>query len=415
MKKEESILNVIIDIVKISNETGIDFHEKMQRILLAIVNSINTAKGSIMIVKRKKLEVISATSPEIIGYKQSVDSDSPSAWVVKNKKPLYRNISDGAKKDRYIKDAFYIIPIFNGGKVIGVLNLTEKIGSDAFTQEEQALLLEISGYFISAIETHRLAEELKEKRKTLKKKNTKLKQLESLRSELFHMLIHDLKGPASEVVANLDILTYTATSENMEYVTAAQSGCDTLVRMISDLLDIARLEEGSLELIRETLHADELIQEAISRLPALARLKNLSIIKKFDISTKRPFFGDRSLLLRVLQNLIVNAIDYSPKGENIEVGYRYSDSKSLTFFVIDNGPGIAPEFQHTIFDKYVQAKNKSEGIFFSTGLGLTFCKLAVEAHNGEIFVESDGRHGTCFMFTVKTIQEPSQAFSPGNI
>lgn len=406
MKTDDTILNVIIDIVKTSNNSKIDFQEKMQKILLAIVKSINTAKGSIMIVKRKKLEVIASTNPDIIGFKQSLDSDSPSAQVVKNKKPFYNTFKDDPNKDddksdRYKKGAFYIIPIFSGKKVMGVLNLTEKIGEDCFSQSEQEVLLEISGYFISTIETHRLAEDLKENRKSLRKKNKKLKKLEELRSELFHMLIHDLKGPASEVIANLDILSYTATEENLEYVNSAQSGCDTLLRMISDLLDIARLEEGSVELIQEKLIPDELIQESISRLPGLAKMKEISIIKKYDIDSEKTFSGDRSILLRVLQNLIINAIDYSPRGENIEIGYKYTEDDQVTFYVVDNGPGILPEYQEAIFDKYFQAKNKSQGIIFSTGLGLTFCKLAIQEHSGKIFVESDGRNGSCFMFSIK--------------
>ena len=404
MNSNENLLNAIIEITKISNDTHLDFNEKMDRILQFIVKHIRTAKGSIMIVKgRNKLEVVASTNKAIIGMKQPLQSDSPSARVVKTKKPLYSTFpksDDPSTQTRYQKDAFYIIPVFSNKKVIGVINLTDKIGEDAFSEQEQALMLELSGYFISAIETHRLAETLKESRKTLRNKNMQLKKLEKLRSDLFHMLIHDLKGPISEVVANLDILTYTAHGENMEYVTAAQSGCDTLYRMISDLLDIARLEEGSLELIKEKLIPEELIQEAISRLPSFAQIKNVTLQTRFPDTENVTLFGDRMLLLRVLQNLIINAIDYSPKGETIHLGYESDDKGKLTFYVQDNGPGIPPEYQKSIFDKYFQAKHKLQKIIYSTGLGLAFCKLAVETHKGQIFVESDGANGSCFKFSL---------------
>ncbi|MBU0992378.1 MAG: GAF domain-containing sensor histidine kinase [Proteobacteria bacterium] len=406
MSTNEKILNAIIEITQISNNSSIDFNEKMSRVLMCIVKNINTAKGSIMIVKgRNKLEVVASTNQAIIGLKQPLDSNSPSARVFKTKKPLYsqfKGISQSSEenKNRYQKDAFYIIPVFSNKKVIGVINLTDKIGEDAFSEQEQELLLDMSGYFISTIETHRLAENLKENRKSLRKKNQQLKKLEKLRSDLFHMLIHDLKGPISEVVANLDILTYTASEENMEYVTAAQSGCDTLFRMISDLLDIARLEEGTLDLINEKLIPNDLIKEAISRLPAFAKIKNVTFVTKFPDIAHKSVDGDRSLLLRVLQNLIINAIDYSHKGEKIEIGYELDDNEKIAFFVKDNGPGIPPEYQDAIFDKYYQAKNKRHTIIYSTGLGLAFCKLAVEAHRGTIFVKSDGLNGSRFEFSI---------------
>lgn len=405
MNNKDSILNAIIEISKISNNPELDFNEKINHILMFIVKSMHTGKGSIMIVKgRKKLEVVASTNPAIIGFKQPLDSDSPSARVVKTKKPLYGQFKKNLQQEnpnRYQKDAYYIVPVFYDKKVIGVISLTDKIGEDCFSAEEQALLLDMSGYFIGTIETHRLAQNLEENRKSLRKKNQQLKKLEKLRSDLFHMLIHDLKGPISEVVANLDILTYTAAEENMEHVTAAQSGCDTLFRMISDLLDIARLEEGSLDLISEKLIPEDLIKEAISKLPAFAKIKNVSFEMSFPDAGYQAVSGDRSLLLRVLQNLIINAIDYSPRGENILIGYEPDDNGKITFFIKDNGPGILPEYHESIFDKYYQAKNKFQTIIYSTGLGLAFCKLAIEAHKGRIFVESDGYSGSTFKFNIK--------------
>lgn len=405
MPSNENILNAIIEISRISNNPALNSNEKMNQILAFIVKSMNTGKGSIMIIKGgKRLEVVASTNPAIIGFKQPLDSDSPSARVVKTKIPLYSQFKKRINQenpDRYQKEAYYIVPVFSEKKVIGVISLTDKIGEDAFSEHEQTLLLDMSGYFISTIETHRLAENLKEHRRSLRKKNLQLKKLEKLRSDLFHMLIHDLKGPISEVVANLDILTYTASEENMEYVTSAQSGCDTLFRMISDLLDIARLEEGTLELINEKLNPADLIQEAISKLPAFAKIKNVSFKTALPDASHQTIDGDRSLLLRVLQNLIINAIDYSPSGGEISIGHHPDDTGKITFFIKDNGPGILPEYQASIFDKYVQAKNRSHAIMYSTGLGLAFCKLAVDAHKGHIFVESDGRSGSTFKFNIK--------------
>ena len=111
--------------------------------------------------------------------------------------------------------------------------------------------------------------------------------------------------------------------------------------------------------------------------------------------------GDRALLLRVLQNLFTNAIRFSPHEETIEVGFKNKDQDWVRFYVKDNGPGISVEYQNLIFDKYYQVSNKKQSDTYSTGLGLTFCKLAVESHGGTISVESDGRNGSCFEFCIR--------------
>jgi len=213
------------------------------------------------------------------------------------------------------------------------------------------------------------------------------------------MLIHDLKGPISDLIANLDILSYTVSYENQEYVESAKTGCDTLYRMVSNLLDIARLEEGGLELIYEKIDPQDLIKEALVRLFGLVKMKGLTIEEKFSSPKTMDFFwGDRGILLRVLQNLLTNAIDYSPPGEAIEVGFDYLKSLKIQFFVKDNGPGVPPEHQEVIFDKYLQLEKKADGRIYTTGLGLTFCKMAVEAHRGKIGVESENLEGSRFFF-----------------
>ena len=172
--------------------------------------------------------------------------------------------------------AYLLAPVMYGEKVTGIISVTDKTGKDQFDLEEQSLLLDFAGLIIGDIENCRLTESLKKKKKELQKKNRELKRLERLRKDLFNMLIHDLKGPLSDIVANIDILSYTVEGDNKEYVAATQAGCDTLFRMTSDLLDIARLEEESLGLIYEKIRSDELISEAVSRVHAIAKASSIS-------------------------------------------------------------------------------------------------------------------------------------------
>jgi len=407
MNGDAQILMTLTEIASVANNPRLGYQRKMQTILDKIVRCMGCSHGSLMLVKnRSRLEVTASTRAELIGLRHPIDEHRPSGWVVRHKRPLYvDNLSRSPQFEQplghYTKEAFLLVPVMRGASVIGVLNVTEKLGEDAFTPQEQEHLLTIAGHLIAALENVRMTETLKQQRQELQRKNDDLKRLERIRTELFNMLIHDLKGHLSEVMANIDILTYTLNDDNLEYVEDAQAGCDTLFRMVSDLLDIARLEDGSLKLLPEKIQPADLIREALSRLPGLARRRNISLVEHPPAgATENPLKGDRGILLRVMQNLLTNAIHHSPEGETIMAGYAYPDPQWVAIFVHDNGPGIPPEHHAAIFDKYMQVKKINDGRIYSTGLGLTFCKMAVEAHGGSILVESDGQHGTRFTFTL---------------
>jgi two-component system sensor histidine kinase KdpD len=407
MTKDQRYLQALVAISNISNDRKLEFAKKLERILLQVASCMQASRGSIMLVKgRKALKVVASTSPELIGVKQRLDEQSPSSWVVKNKAPLYvdeRTESDilHNKCDHYEKNAFLVVPIISNNRVIGVLNMTEKIRADIFEQDERKMLLSIAGQFIGALENQRLTESLRKNKRTLEKKNLQLMKLEELKTDLFNMLIHDLKGPISELVANLDILSYTVSDENCQYVESAQTGCDTLYTMVCNLLDVARLEEGKLELVYEKMDPQDLLKEALARLFGLCKQKELSFAENFSPSENEVFFvGDRGVLLRVLQNLLSNAIHYSPPGGTIEVGFRYLKSRQIEFFVKDCGCGVPAEYQESIFDKFTQIEKKSDGRIYTTGLGLTFCKMAVEAHRGKIGVKSETQKGSRFWFAL---------------
>lgn len=407
MTKDKRFLETLVAISNISNDRKLGFGQKLERILLEVVNCMQATRGSIMLVKgRKALEVVASTSPELIGVKQRLDEGSPSSWVVKNKAPLYVDKTTGndilqKNPDHYEKDAFLIVPIISNNRVIGVLNMTEKIGTDIFKQDEQKMLLSIAGQLIGALENQRLTESLRKSKRTLEKKNLQLMKLEKLKTDLFNMLTHDLKGPISELVANLDILSYTVSDENCQYVESAQTGCDTLYTMVCNLLDVARLEEGKLELVCEKTDPQDLVKEALARLFGLCKQKELKFAENFSPSETEGFFwGDRGVLLRILQNLLSNAIHYSPHGETIEVGFQYLKSGKIEFFVKDCGPGVPAEHQESIFDKFTQFEKKRDGRMYTTGLGLTFCKMAVEAHRGKIGVKSEPQKGSRFWFAL---------------
>ena len=154
-------------------------------------------------------------------------------------------------------------------------------------------------------------------------------------------------------------------------------------------------------IIYEALNPAEIIHEANAGLIMSVKSKGANFVEDFPGQAESMVFeGDRSLLTRVLQNLLTNAISYTPQGETITVGFRPYDEKTLEFFVSDRGPGVPEPFRQEIFEKFSQLDKKFKGQVYTTGLGLNFCKLAVNAHGGSIAVEDAKEKGSRFYFRI---------------
>ena len=186
------------------------------------------------------------------------------------------------------------------------------------------------------------------------------------------------------------------------------SGGQTLLGMINDLLDVSKMEDGSLVLDKQSVQASALVAKALHQVEALAKEKHLTLKQEIppDIPT---FIGDEEKLLRTLVNLLGNAIKFTPLSGTITVAAQLKAQEqdiasSLVFSVRDTGEGIPSEAFERIFQKFGQVESRKAGRKMSTGLGLTFCKLVVEAHGGRIWVESELGQGSTFLFAI-----PAQA------
>ena len=220
-----------------------------------------------------------------------------------------------------------------------------------------------------------------------------LKRLDQLRRDLTNMVVHDMKGPLAELMGNLDMLTYEPLSDTQrETLDMASMGAEDLERMIRNLLDIGRLEEGRLKTKPEQIEFLPLAEKLVGRFATMIRLKELKV--KVEDVYGRGFTADEDLIYRTLQNLLTNALYHTDEG-GITLGCREEDAGHLVLSVADTGSGIPKEHHGTIFKKFTQAGNRNEPKT-STGLGLTFCKMAVKAHGGDIWFESEENQGTVF-------------------
>lgn len=404
LAQAQHLLKNISLIIQILNEKDAQLDVSLDRILKLLLEYLGVEQGSIMVHENKELVVLAATRPDLVGKKQPLSEGSIAAWVARTGTPIFvPDISKDARfhsrNGAYKKKAILSAPIIHDGKLLGVINATDKSGDRDLLQEDIAYLLDFSSLTISILVQQRLQKELQRQRNILKKKNAELKRQEKLRDELYRMLIHDLKAPLAEVVANLDILSYSITGDNREFLESAQIGCDRTVRMISNLITINIIEDGKLKPSNAETNLPGLLEEARSAIKGLARIKNVDIL--MDIADGLPtLFLDRVLILRVLQNLLTNALGHTQGGTNITLGCRPRPSgKKIEFFIQDQGPGIPKDKQGSLFEKYSRLSNQQDALV-GTGLGLYFCKLAVELHHGGIAIDSTPGHGCRFYFTL---------------
>jgi signal transduction histidine kinase len=232
----------------------------------------------------------------------------------------------------------------------------------------------------------------------------RLQELEKLRDDLTGMIVHDLRTPLTSLIEGMRTLDAVGdmNDDQREMAGIAMAGGETLLGMINDLLDVDKLESGALQLEYGDVSGAELVAAAVGQVGALAHGRGVAIATRIgsDLPAVR---GDEKKLLRTLVNLLGNAIKFTPSGGTITVtvdGEPGALRPSVRFSVTDTGDGIPPEAFGRIFEKFGQVALGRGGRTIGTGLGLTFCKLAVEAHGGSIAVESEPGQGSTFRFTI---------------
>lgn len=261
--------------------------------------------------------------------------------------------------------------------------------------------LELLARIRSLLRIKRLHDELRKKQAELEIKNKGLAELEQLKESLTQMIVHDLKNPLTGIMSCAELLTMTQEdlSENHKIiVTKIEESASLMLKMISDLLDVSMLEENKMKLKREKFDIRQLVNANISDISALAQRLDVKL-EVNDMADLPEVHADKDLFYRIISNLLNNSLKHSNRKGTIQVGFQKQENE-LAVFVQDNGEGIPEPFLEKIFDKFVQADLKKRGLKTDRGLGLTFCKMAVEAHNGRIWAESTIGEGSKFTFTI---------------
>lgn len=285
-----------------------------------------------------------------------------------------------------------LLPLRHGKQGLGIM-VVQPRSSAPIDERLITVCRSITAHLATALANARLHQ-------ALQQQHEHLLRSEQAREQLTQMVIHDLKNPLTSIKGYHTLLQMTnLTADQLELVQGAQRSTNTMAQLVNDMLDLARLEEGRLELRRTGIDIGTLFRECRNELHLWAEQGSKQI--EIAIDDDLPQINvDAGLMRRVLLNLLSNAVKHTPNGTVITLRADVSDD-AAHIFVQDTGHGIPLSRQQTLFDRF--STGAAEGQHQrNTGLGLAFCKLAVEAHSGTISVQSAPPHGTTFIISLPT-------------
>jgi signal transduction histidine kinase len=229
---------------------------------------------------------------------------------------------------------------------------------------------------------------------------TERKELDTLREDLTSMIYHDLRSPLSNIVSSFEVLGGMIGQDEAAHtlLNVAVHSTERIQRLVNSLLDVYRLESGQAIEALSVVNPADLIKNSVNDVgPSSAGRRQTIHIRT---ETKLPNIRvDADMMRRVLINLLENAIKFSKTDSDIEIGAR-KDGDSLLFWVKDDGPGIPAADHKRIFEKFARLKTRGEHRPSGLGIGLAFCRMAVQAHGGKIWVESEEGKGSRFIIAL---------------
>lgn len=230
--------------------------------------------------------------------------------------------------------------------------------------------------------------------------NARLQEMDRVRSEFLTMVSHDLHTPLTAIKGSLDVLLHEGVGVELrrELLGIAQKNADRLFRLVSDILDLARIEEGRFSMQREPFDVVVTLRGTIDRLMRLAQEKGITLTLQAPDGLSFVY-ADGLRMEQVFTNLLGNALKFTPSGGRVSVMVKELTTELLVE-VRDSGVGIPTEQLDRVFDRFYRVPLPSGTEVEGTGLGLSICKAVVEEHGGRIWVESVVGKGTAFFLTI---------------
>jgi len=300
------------------------------------------------------------------------------------------------------QEAVIVVPLRAGEQEFGALALLRQNGP-AFNDSDQELLAALGRQMSLLIRNARLYE--------LERQNViRLQELEQLKSDFLSVVSHELRTPLTSIKASTILMLSQPLDEisdtEAKLLRNIDRNTDRLNGLVSDLLDVTKLQNGRIKLTLQPLNLAEVIQDVVASMRPLTdrRGQQLQVQLLTELS---PLLADRRRLEQILTNLISNANRYTQQGGEIRVIVSYNQD-SITVAISDNGPGIDSAEHELIFERFYRSTS-SQASKTGTGLGLTIARSLVELHGGKIWVDSAPGKGSSFFFTLPAQTQASQS------
>jgi K+-sensing histidine kinase KdpD len=372
---------------------------------IAIQRNFNYFDVTVFLVTQDKSElVLEAHSGNFVdflphGYRQNIN-DGIVGWVAGHGEKVLSN--DVSQDPRYKVYEYHstkselALPIKLGGEVLGVLNV-EDTKLHAFDETDAVVLETLCDQLSSVIKNAKLYDEIRTA-------NMKLTELDRMKSEFLGIVSHDFRSPLSSIMlAGKSLLknqTVQGSQHIKEYLQLIVDQANRLNQLAEDTLSITKIESGQLSFYFKIVNIERLIEDAISMVRSSNRHK-----VEYKVDPNVAFIkGDQAKLRQVIQNLVSNAVKYSPRGGNVVVLAEDHSPDTMLVSVSDEGIGIPKEHADKLFQKFSRVDTLEAREIKGTGLGLWICKEIVQAHGGTIWVESETGKGSTFKFTLKKAQ-----------
>lgn len=241
---------------------------------------------------------------------------------------------------------------------------------------------------------------------------TRLRMADEMKSTFVSAVSHELKTPVALIKGYASTLRRRDAAWDEQTVRESlqviEEESDRLAELIDNLLDVSRAQAGNFRIDRVELDVDELVRRVVTRLQEQFKTHELAV----DVPSDLPLvFADEARITQVLNNLVSNAVKYSPAGSHVHVTSTV-EQDNVIISVADEGPGIAAEDKERLFQRFQRLESAVRKSIPGTGLGLYLCKSIVDAHGGRIWVESDGRHGSTFRFSLPITTKSTTSATP---
>jgi two-component system, sensor histidine kinase and response regulator len=290
-------------------------------------------------------------------------------------------------------ESFVQVPVRADGEVLGIIQLASRTPRK-FKNQEVSLWETIGNHMGLAVQRAQLYEKTKRQAHELEKAS-------KLQADFSAMIAHDLRSPLMNITGVTEVMIDgmfgAVNEEQRKWLLRIQANSHNLIDLVSDFLDVSKLESGYVNVYRQVVNLTALIRKSTESFQVLALNKKVTVHEVID-SSLPSILADPQRLDQVLTNLIGNAIKFSSAGGKVKVGAALDGATGIRVWVQDSGAGIPTEEIGELFQKYRQGGNVKNSNDKGTGLGLVICKMIVEAHGGRIWVESEEGRGSVFSF-----------------